>query len=164
MSELIVTLLRVGYLALLWLLVLSAIGVLRRDVFGTRVLARGSVLSKPESRTPGPPAPPAGQAQQRGKGTPSRLRVTAGPLNGTTLQLSSTAVLIGRAPGCTLILDDDYCSGRHARIFPGEGQWWVEDLGSRNGTYLGSTRVGEAVPVGVGTPIRIGQTVIELQR
>ncbi|SEE79892.1 FHA domain-containing protein FhaB/FipA [Ruania alba] len=160
MSELIVTLLRVGYLALLWLLVLSAIGVLRRDVFGTRVLARGSVLGTSKRR----PAPAPAPAQQRPKGTPSQLRVTAGPLNGTTLQLGSTAVLIGRAPGCTLVLEDDYSSGRHARIFPGEGRWWVEDLGSRNGTYLGSTRVGEAVPVGVGTPIRIGQTVIELQR
>ncbi|UFU03108.1 FHA domain-containing protein [Ruania suaedae] len=159
MSELIVTLLRLGYLALIWLLVLSAIAVLRRDVFGTRVLARGSVLTgnrrpSAQQRSTGP----------RGRETPTRLRVTAGPLNGTTLQLSSSAILIGRAPGSTLVLEDDYCSARHARIFPDQGRWWVEDLGSRNGTYLGSTRVHEPVPVEMGTPVRIGQTIIELQR
>ncbi|QOR70867.1 FHA domain-containing protein [Ruania alkalisoli] len=160
MSELIVTLLRLGYLALIWLLVLSAIAVLRRDVFGTRVLARGSVLTGSKPR----PSAQQRPAAARGSQNPTRLRVTAGPLSGTTLQLGGSAVLIGRAPGSTLVLEDDYCSARHARIFPDQGRWWVEDLGSRNGTYLGSTRVHEAVPVETGTPIRIGQTIIELQR
>lgn len=158
MSDLIVTVMKVGYLALLWLLVLAAIGVLRRDVFGTRVLAHGSVVRK--SRSDGGGRPSRG----RTRGGPTRLRVTAGPLNGTTLALGASAILIGRAPGSTLVLDDDYCSNRHARIFPQDGRWWVEDLGSRNGTYLGAAQVTDPVPVETGVPIRLGQTVIELQR
>ncbi|HIZ36869.1 MAG TPA: FHA domain-containing protein [Candidatus Ruania gallistercoris] len=158
MSDLIVTVLKVGYLALLWLLVLAAIGVLRRDVFGTRVLAHGSVVRK--SSADGGRRP----ARGRSRGGPTRLRVTAGPLNGTTLALGASAILIGRAPGSTLVLDDDYCSNRHARIFPQDGRWWVEDLGSRNGTYLGTAQVTDPVPVEVGVPIHLGQTAIELQR
>lgn len=159
MSELIVTVLRLGYLVLLWLLVLSAVGVLRRDIFGTRVLARDSV----HPRAPGHGGRPA-PGRRRGRGQPSTLRVTAGPLNGTQLTLGESAVLIGRSPGCTLVLDDDYSSNRHARIFPSEGRWYVEDLGSTNGTYLGNQRITAPVPVGIGQPVRIGQTVIELHK
>ncbi|MBK5249958.1 MAG: FHA domain-containing protein [Actinomycetales bacterium] len=163
MSELIVTLLRLGYLVLLWLLVLWAIGVLRRDIFGTRVLARGSVHTGRRSPAPDDGARPRRPARPA-RNAPSRLQVTGGPLNGTTLKLGESAVLIGRSPGCTLVLDDDYSSNRHARIFPSDGQWFVEDLGSTNGTYLGAAKVDGPVPVPVGAPIRIGQTVIELQR
>ncbi|MBZ2196974.1 FHA domain-containing protein FhaB/FipA [Occultella gossypii] len=162
MSELIVTLLRVGYLVVLWLLVLSAVSVLRRDIFGTRVIARGSVLTGSRRSVPD------GGANQRSsrasRGAPSTIRVTAGPLRGTTLKLGQSSVLIGRAPSSTLVLDDDYASNRHARIFPEDGQWFVEDLESRNGTYLGAHRVHGPTPVTIGTPIRIGQTVIELHR
>ena len=158
MSDLIVTVTKVGYLALLWLLVLTAIGVLRRDVFGTRVLAHGSVVRKRSSDGG------ARLSRRSTKGGPTRLRVTAGPLTGTTLALGSSAILIGRAPGSTLVLDDDYCSNRHARIFFHDGRWWLEDLGSRNGTYLDSAQVTDPVPVATGVPIRLGQTVLELQR
>src|SRR5699024_10461415 len=153
MSDLIVTVMKVGYLALLWLLVLAAIGVLRRDVFGTRVLAHGSVVRK--SSSDGGARPSRG----RTRGGPTRLRVTAGPCTGTRRPLGSSALLIGRAPGSTLVLDDDYCSNRHARIFAQDGRWWVEDLGSRNGTYLGEAQVTDPVPAEVGVPIRLGQTV-----
>ena len=63
------------------------------------------------------------------------------------------------------MLDDDYASGRHARLFQGDdGIWQVEDLRSTNGTYLGATRLTEPREVTVGSVLRIGQTVVELQR
>jgi pSer/pThr/pTyr-binding forkhead associated (FHA) protein len=139
MSELTVTLLRLGYLVLLWAFVLSAIGVLRRDLYGTRITSRGR------------------------RAGPTRLVVTEGPLRGTTLPLGSTAVLIGRAPSCTLVLDDDYSSSRHARVYPEGGQWLVEDMGSTNGTFLDDQKVTSAVQVRPGAQIRIGQSVLELQ-
>ena len=166
MSELVVTLIRLGYLVLLWLMVLAAIGVLRRDVSGTRVLARGTLTGRSASRSPdGAASPGQGGRGSRGKrGVPSRLVVTAGPLNGTTLRLGENSILLGRAPSSTLVLDDDYSSTRHARIFPSEGTWYVEDLGSTNGTWLGSQQIDGPTPVPVGTPIRVGQTAIELRR
>jgi pSer/pThr/pTyr-binding forkhead associated (FHA) protein len=62
------------------------------------------------------------------------------------------------------VLNDDYASTYHARIFPQDGQWLVEDLGSTNGTYLDRQKVARPTPVPVGVPIRIGKTVLELRR
>ncbi|HWJ10471.1 MAG TPA: FHA domain-containing protein, partial [Nocardioides sp.] len=61
-------------------------------------------------------------------------------------------------------LDDDYVSTRHARIVSSGGQWYVEDLGSTNGTYLGSQRITQPVPVGLGSQVRVGKTIVELRK
>lgn len=182
MSELTITLLRLGYLALLWVLVLSAISVLRRDLYGTRITDRrranraaAATPTRPQpvdaAAVPAPapaPAPPAApvrtpRAARSGSG-PRKLVVTEGPLRGTIVPLGTAPVLIGRAPSCTLVLDDDYSSSRHARVFPQDGQWFVEDLGSTNGTFLADQRVDGPIPLPTGTPVRVGQSVLELQR
>jgi hypothetical protein len=163
MSELTVGLLRIGYLALLWLLVLSTVAVLRRDLYGTRITDRRRRTARVPAAEPADrPASAPGRA--RGRSGPSRLVVTEGPLRGTILPLGGSAVLIGRSPGCTLVLDDDYSSSRHARLYPEGDLWFVEDLGSTNGTYLGEHRVDGPTPVPTGTPVRIGQNVLELAR
>ena len=89
--------------------------------------------------------------------------MTEGPLTGTSLRLRESGTLIGRNPECALVLDDDFASGRHARIFEREGSWYVEDLGSTNGTFLGSQRLTAPVAVEAGTVLRIGKTVVELR-
>jgi FHA domain len=164
MSELTLTLLRLGFLALLWLLVLSILSVLRRDLFGTRIVRR---TPRPAGGAPaGVPATPAARRPRPGEGR-SGLRtlvVTEGSLRGTTLSLGQAPVLIGRAPESTLVLDDDYASARHARIFPQDGGWFVEDLGSTNGTFVGSTRLEQPTRLDPGLPVRIGRTVLELRR
>ena len=73
-------------------------------------------------------------------------------------------ITIGRSNDATLVLNDDYASSRHARLFPQDGQWIVEDLGSTNGTYLDRQKVTQPIPVPTGVPIRIGKTVLELRR
>ena len=160
MSELTLTLLRLGYLALLWILVLSVVGVLRSDLFGTRVTRR------PAPSTPGRgvPVAPARGRDTEDRRNPHTLVVTEGSLKGTSLALGQAAILIGRAPECTLVLEDDYASNRHARLFLDSGTWLVEDLGSTNGTYLGRSKVKSPTPVDVGTPVRVGRTVLELRR
>ena len=168
MSELTITLLRLGYLVVLWLFVLAAIGVLRRDLYGTRIVnrrLRTARAPRPTPTSPAPPSAPTGRpAPFPRRDTPRRLVVTAGPLRGTTLPLTSSAILIGRAPACTLVLDDDYSSSRHARIFSQDGRWYVEDLGSTNGTFVGRDRVTEPTPVPIGAQVRVGQSTLELQR
>lgn len=157
-SELIVTVLRLGFLALLWLFVLSAVGVLRRDIFGTRIFARGSVHSTQPRRS-------SSEGRSRpARGSPTHLVVTGGPLGGTSIRLGQSSILIGRDPSCTLVLDDDYSSSRHTRIFPHGTQWYAEDLGSTNGTYVDSRRITAPTELALGTPTRIGQTIIELRR
>ena len=163
MSELTLTLLRLGFLALLWLLVLSVVAVLRRDLFGTRVTRRGPVAAGPGM------GPSTGRNRQvvepaSSAPMPRTLVVTEGSLKGTTIALGQAPILIGRAPECTLVLDDDYASGRHARLSLQHGTWMVEDLGSTNGTFLGRNRVQDPVPIAPGAAVRIGRTVLELRR
>ena len=165
MSELTMTLLRLGYLVLLWLFVYSIVRVLRRDLYGTRITSRkGGPRENLVAQTGMPTPSPSRQSSAAARTRPTKLVVTEGPLRGTTLPLSTSAILIGRAPSCTLVLDDDYSSSRHARIFPSGDQWILEDLGSTNGTFIGSNRVTEPVQLSPGTQVRVGQSVVELQR
>src|ERR1019366_5871629 len=103
MNELSLTIIRVAFLAVLWLFVIAAIGVVRTDLLG------------------GPAASRRGKARQ--PQPPRILVVTAGALKGTTLDLAQQQITLGRANDATLVLNDDYASSRHARIFPQDGQW-----------------------------------------
>jgi pSer/pThr/pTyr-binding forkhead associated (FHA) protein len=171
MSELTLTVIRIGLVALLWVFVFSVVGVLRGDLYGTRVLTRGQ--QKPARRAEREPVAKPSQAKRSvtpsrarnsNKRTPTPLTVTEGSLAGTTVSLKETGVLLGRNPECTLVLDDDFASGRHARIFRRDAGWFVEDLGSTNGTFLGSSKLTQPMPVEVGSTLRIGKTVFELRR
>lgn len=168
MSELTLTVLQLGFVVLLWVFVLGIVGVLRRDLFGTRVVARRSGRRGDERARRQPAEPPASRAPPPPPAPPrpaaTSLVVTEGSLRGTTLSLGQAPVLIGRAPESTLVLTDDYASGRHARLFPRDGRWFVEDLGSTNGTELAGSPVTGAVPLEPGAPLRIGRTVLELRR
>jgi pSer/pThr/pTyr-binding forkhead associated (FHA) protein len=167
MNALTLTLIRIAFLAVLWLFVIAAVGVVRTDLFGTSSVPSRRQARKqrqPRARPP-QPAKPAKPARGRsGRSTPQQLLVTAGALAGTSLGLDDQQITIGRANDATLVLNDDYASTRHARLFPQDGQWIVEDLGSTNGTYLDRQKVTQPTPVPVGVPIRIGKTVLELRR
>jgi Inner membrane component of T3SS, cytoplasmic domain len=163
MNALELTLIRIGFLVVLWLFVIAAVGVIRTDLFGqsSRARRRASTAApmprqKPAKAPAKPPRP--------SRSVPHQLLVTAGTLAGTSLGLSDQQITIGRAGDATLVLSDDYASTRHARLFPQDGQWLVEDLGSTNGTYLDRQKVTGPTPVPVGVPIRIGKTVLELRR
>jgi pSer/pThr/pTyr-binding forkhead associated (FHA) protein len=173
MSELTLTVMRLGFLAVLWLFVIVAVQVIRSDLFGTRVTQRGARRGDNPSRPPQQrqqQAPPAAARQQpqgnrQRRGAPTKLVVAEGSLAGTTVALQGQTITLGRAHDSTIVLDDDYASSRHARIYPDrDGQWIVEDLGSTNGTYLDRNRLTTPTPVPLGAPIRIGKTVIELRK
>lgn len=160
MNALTLTLLRVAFLAVLWLFVIAAIGVVRTDLLGTVAAkvrrARNQPAPMPQPKPPRPAKP--------GRGTPRFLVVTEGGLSGVSIDLADQQITMGRANDATLVLNDDYASTYHARIFPQDGQWLVEDLGSTNGTYLDRQKVARPTPVPVGVPIRIGKTALELRR
>ncbi len=161
MSELTLTLIKIGFLAVLWLFVLSAISVIRSDIVGTRApaLARppssGGKRDKPKDRAK--PAKPK-------RGTPTKLQIVGGPNTGQSVPLGDQPILLGRGTDAAIRLDDDYVSTRHARFATNGEQWFVEDLGSTNGTYVGSQRVSTPVPVGIGIQVRLGKTIVELRK
>lgn len=161
MSELALTLIRLGFLVLLWSFVLITVLALRRDLrqpADARPLGR----ERTPARSPRPPKPPKVAKQQKVKG--SKLVVVEGPLLGTVVPLGNVQITVGRAPDSTLVIDDDYASSRHARIYPSEGSWVVEDLGSTNGTWIDRTRITAPTVLPVGAPLRVGRTTLQIQK
>ena len=155
MSELTLVLIKFAYLAILWIFVLAAISVIRSDMFGARAPASAKE-KRPRSRT--------GKSQKPRRGAPRQVVIVEGANAGEEVSLDEAPLLIGRGSDAAIRLDDDYVSTRHALIAASGDQWYVEDLGSTNGTYVGSSRITEATAIKLGTRIRIGKTVLELRK
>ena len=160
LPEIVLTVARFGFLVLLWIFVFTVVGVIRRDLFA-------GVAVEPAGRR----APGGGRARRAGpagEGEAGPGRAPAGghrrcswPAPGSPS--ARRQITIGRAEDSTLVITDDYASARHARLVPRDGQWFVEDLGSTNGTYLDRAKVTGPTPVPLGVPIRIGRTSLELR-
>ncbi len=180
MSELAVAALRLGLLLVLWILIISIVSSQGRDLMVGRKnkvrpqsgaplgqsgaggsAARSSPVSPPAG-TPAQPTPGGGQ-QAAPRPLPRQLEVTEGPLSGTVIDLQGAPLMLGRAQEADLVLEDDYVSGRHARLFPQGSRWFLEDLGSTNGTYVSGSQLSRTVAVEPGTPIRIGKSVLVLR-
>lgn len=156
MSALVLTLLRWGILIALWLFVMFTLSALRRDL-----------EAPPEGASALPVPPPAPRPKRQPRASRKRansLVVTSGHLSGTVIPLGTAPITIGRAPDSTLVVDDEYASARHARLFPHEGQWVAEDLGSTNGTWIDRQRITAPTPLSVGHQLKVGRTVLELRR
>ncbi|MGI8666845.1 MAG: FHA domain-containing protein FhaB/FipA [Jatrophihabitans sp.] len=156
-SPLAIQLMRFAFLALLWLFIYGMVRVIRTEL-RTSGAPRVAVAAKPKRarRSPSAEARPA-------RGALSQLIVTEGALSGTRIALTGKPILIGRANDSTLVLTDDYASTRHARISETNNVWYLEDLGSTNGTYVGQTKVSGPIPLEAGVVVRIGKTAMELR-
>lgn len=75
---------------------------------------------------------------------------------------STSDVLVGRDPDCECALTDETISARHVRFTYHHSQWWVEDLGSRNGTSLNGAPLTTATIVVDGDTIKCGQTTLRV--
>lgn len=163
MQPLVLQIGRFGFLLLLWFFIWLILHTLKNDTlaasFDLATSARKSKKKKKHSFK--------NAFKHSGKGGNSKvaryLIVTQGPLAGTRITLGNQPILLGRADDSTLVLNDDYASGHHARFVPNGDDWYLEDLGSTNGTFLDHDRVTTSVKVPLGTPIRVGKTVIELR-
>ena len=145
---LIVTTLKYLFIALLYLFIARAIRVIYLDLVGPRV----SRSSQAQRRQP-----------TRRRGTPKLISVTEPDAPMRTYQLEGELVF-GRTEDCDIALADTYVSTKHARIFDKEGTWFVEDIGSTNGTYLNRVKVSAPAPLAVGDEIRVGKTIVEVRK
>lgn len=168
MSELTLTLIKLGFLIVLWLFVLSVVSVVRTDIFGTKAPETAQAGGKPaKGSKPVKPAKPAKQSRRSRRalsGAPTKLQIVSGPNAGQSVPLDEGPLLLGRGADAAIRLDDDYVSTRHARFATNGEQWFVEDLGSTNGTYLGNQRITTPTPIGVGIAVRLGKTLVELRK
>lgn len=152
MSEFLVSLLRIAFLVILWVFILLVANVIRTDIYGQRVrrdatpTASGRRASRRESR--------------RREPVPTGLQVISGNRAGSYVPLSGR-VLVGRGTDCTLPIEDDYASNHHAEFTTGiDGDWFVEDLSSTNGTHVNGERIENLTRLSVGDEVRIGRTVM----
>jgi pSer/pThr/pTyr-binding forkhead associated (FHA) protein len=161
-SELTLMLIRFAYLAILWIFVLSAISVIRSDMFGARIdsTPRADRKADRQAAKTSSRSKPA----RRPRGAPTHVAIVEGANEGETVSLDEAPILIGRGSDAAIRLDDDYVSTRHARIASSGDQWFIEDLGSTNGTYIGSHRLTQPTTLQLGSRIRIGKTTLELRK
>ena len=182
MSELTLLVLRVAFLALLWIFVFAVVYALRSDLFGGRVRRlpeQGSVPSSGYPPQSSVPAPPAVQSLPTSPVTPgsgitlpppvvsdqpaSRLVITSGAKAGLEIPLGSEPLTIGRASDAGLQIRDDYTSTHHARLLLWGSDWVVQDLDSTNGIFVDGQRIDTPTQVPQGVPVKVGATTFELR-
>ncbi|HXF57224.1 MAG TPA: FHA domain-containing protein [Actinomycetota bacterium] len=146
MPPFVLTVLEYAFLALLYLFVYRVVR---------------SVVSDLRTAPAAPAAPAPGPVRSRVRPTEvvvigeSGRRLGRYPLSGN--------LQVGRAEACQIRLDDAYVSSFHARIFSRDGSWYVEDLGSTNGTWLNHRRITGPAELRAGDRLRVGKTTLELR-
>jgi len=154
-SPFVLSVLKYALIVLLYFFVYRAIRSVAVDVSGRK---RGATT---QMRTPS--APSAAKPSRGGK-PPTQVVVHDGAgAKALPIKLRDQ-VEIGRGDRCAIRLQDTYVSQVHARLYPKDGAWYVEDLGSTNGTLLNDHKVQAAVEVHAGDVLKVGKTVLELRR
>lgn len=169
MTELTFALLKYGFLILLWVFVWIAVRSLYKDIesFSPRPSrARRRKNRRALKAASAPVVVTQGNQHNRALGEePTLLVIIDGPLAGSSVPLGGEAITLGRAASNTVVLDDEFVSSHHARLYPDQasGQWIIEDLGSTNGTVVDEQRLGAPVILPAGMAVRIGATTFELR-
>jgi len=157
-ADFTVLILKIAFLAILWLFIVLIAAVVNTDMTGRRQKRRKDRDDTVQAK-PAKPAKPA----KRNKKEPWVLAIDSGIHAGDRLQLVPE-VHIGRSEACELVLDDDYVSNMHAQLSHGDnGTWVLSDLGSTNGTFVNQKKITRPTPVGVGDIIRIGEVQMRLE-
>lgn len=151
MPDIVLVLLKFGFLGLLYIFVARAV--------------RAVILELRGGQAPAPTRSAAPQrSAKRTKKVPRKAIIVEGSSSsGKTFDLKDE-VILGRGEKCHVVLDDTYVSTVHARLFPKSEGIFVEDLGSTNGTYLNRRRVTSAVEVQRGDQVKVGKTVLEMRK
>jgi pSer/pThr/pTyr-binding forkhead associated (FHA) protein len=151
------TVLKIVFLVLLYFFVYRTVRAVVVDV-------RGGPRRPARAPAPAAVAPGGGGAGAPRRGKPPRelaLMDERGK-RGATFKLDGP-IQMGRADACHVKLSDTYVSNVHARVFAKDGAWFVEDMGSTNGTYLNQRKVTAPTELRAGDRLRLGKTTMELR-
>jgi hypothetical protein len=158
-SEQLIDLLKFGLLALLYLFFLRVIWAV-----WTELRAPALEVDRPRRVRTGAARPdeaPKSGPSRRSRRKPSALTVVEPPELAGARHPLSAEITMGRAPGCTIVIDDTFVSQLHARVFEADGDHHVEDLGSTNGTHLNGTQISNPQRLRGGDRIQVGSLVVE---
>ena len=167
MPETVLALLKLVFLLALYLFLARVVRAVWVEIFAERRSAAENVRGGVERLDPKPERPPT-QTQKQGRKRKAKsdliLKIVEPvELRGTSFPIDDE-MTIGRADGCAVRIDDTFASQLHARMFRREGQVFVEDLGSTNGTFLNRKAVHGPLRIERGDRIQIGNTVLELSQ
>jgi pSer/pThr/pTyr-binding forkhead associated (FHA) protein len=159
--ESVLTVLKFCFLALLYLFLYRVVRVVMKEM---RAPAPSPIVDAGFAPAAAPAMPAAQPAKTRGR-APGHLRIVEPPdRRGETVPVANE-LTVGRGGGCGVVLaDDTFVSTVHARVYRRDGDVWVEDLGSRNGTLLNGAALTVAQPLRRGDQLQFGRTVIEATR
>lgn len=152
MSDTLLLTFRIGLLVLLWIFILLSLNILRKDTNRVAAVPRSSKKIREHRKY-----------SQKNGNNGLTLEIIDGPMTGSHMNISSLEeITIGRSSDCTFIVRDEYASGRHAYLFRRGAEWFIEDLESRNGTYLENHRIDQPEKITPGSTIKIGSTSLQL--
>lgn len=152
----LLTLLKFVLLGMLYLFIAVALRAMLVDLYG------------PRRRSAPPPRPavaaPSDAGSRRTRKVPHELVVHSPSAPPRVVALQGRGVVIGRASGVDVVVDDVYVSDEHAEVLPQDGGWVIRDLGSTNGTVLNNARITRPTPLAAGDQLRLGKTHVEVRR
>lgn len=153
MPESVLTVLKFALLALVYLFLWAIVRTVLRELRAPALVIDGGAV--PVAATP---------ARGRARRGP-RLHVIEPPTRrGEDVELDEE-ITVGRGGGCALLLaEDHFVSTLHARVYKRGSDVWVEDLESRNGTFVNGKAITKAVRLKAGDHVQFGSTVVEYQR
>jgi pSer/pThr/pTyr-binding forkhead associated (FHA) protein len=156
-SDSVLTILKFCLLAVLYLFLARVVWVVAREL-------RGTPAPVPAAPAPAPVAAPPKASKAKGR-KQWRLVLVEPPSEAGAAYVIDDEITMGRGGGCTVPLAfDTFVSTVHARAFDRDGTLWIEDLGSRNGTFVNGEQVHEATRVSKGARVQVGETVLEVDR
>ena len=127
--------------------------------------ARAMYYNKDILDAAGAAVPVAAAQPQAAEQKPTLLVIIDGPLAGTSVPLNNGVITLGRASSNNVVLDDEFVSSHHARVYPDPttDSWAIEDLHSTNGTVVNQQRINAPTILAPRVPVRIGATTFELR-
>jgi FHA domain len=157
MSEAVLTVLKFCFLALLYLFLYRVVRLTLRELRAPAVTAGGPAAP--------PAAAPPPRRERKAERGGLRLRIVEPAGRQGETHAIDRELTVGRGAGCAIVLDEDtYVSQLHARLFQQNGEGYVEDLGSTNGTYVNGKAITGATRLRRGDQVQFGQTVVEIVR
>lgn len=164
MSELALFLVRIGFVAVLWIFILSLLSVIRADLYGRRVISKLAKQNAPQLMASAGGSMSALAIEDGESFEPTQIAMLTGRTAGTNVDIAGKKeILIGRASSCDLVIADEFASSMHAKLVLVGEDWVLQDLNSTNGTFVDGKKVLTPNTIRQGTTIRIGTTTFELR-
>ena len=160
MSEQLLNILKLALLAVIYLFLFRVVRAVWAEITPPRPVDTGGRRSR---RVPAAGVAPTATRVRRPRGTPTELLVVEPSDQAGRRYPLGDEITVGRAAGCQVTVDDTYVSQLHARVFTRDGQLFVEDLGSTNGTYLNRTKVAGPMVMQRGDRLQVGNVVLEVR-